>query len=289
LQRNRNETEGANMLFQTLLEQHPEDLELKQMYASLLGMQGNTDEARFQLKLVTEMDPVRESAWQQLLQLALHEQDFDEAIEVCRKSMELFPDEPIYPFYLGVVYYQQKKYKEAIDIYLEGLKIIPDEDRQLRSDFYGQMGDVYYQMKQPEEAFAAYEEALKYNERNIVVLNNYSYFLTLSKRELDKAERMSARCIQMEPNNSTYLDTYAWVFFMKGNYTLAKIYIESAVGKDTTNSPVLVEHYGDILYMTGDKEGALKQWIKAKEMGKESDILNRKIEEQTYIEDPNPE
>ena len=286
MQKSRSNTEGANSLFLKLLEQHPEELELKMMYANELMRQGNGDEARFQLQLVTEMDPVRETAWQQLLNLSFREQDFEEAILVCKKCIELFPDKPTYYYYLGLAYYQQKNYEEAINTFKDGLTIIPEADNSLRSDFYGQIGDVYYQMKEHEEAFVSYEEALKYNERNILILNNYSYYLSLSKRDLDKAERMSAQTIRMEPNNPTYLDTYAWVFFMKGDYILAKMYIQSAVDKDTTNNPVLVDHYGDILYMMGDKEGALKQWVKAKELGKESNTLNRKIAEETYIEDP---
>jgi Tfp pilus assembly protein PilF len=78
------------------------------------------------------------------------------------------------------------------------------------------------------EAYKAYDEALKYNDKNVVVLNNYAYFLSLEKKDLKKAERMSALAVKLEPNNSTYLDTYAWIFFVQGNYTLAKIYIESA-------------------------------------------------------------
>ena len=39
--------------------------------------------------------------------------------------------------------------------------------------------------------------------------------------------------------------------------------------------------------MNGDKEKAGEQWKKAKEMGKDSEILNRKIAEQQYIEDEN--
>ena len=288
LQRNR-ATEVANALLQTLIEQHPEEIELKLMYASLLALQDNMEEARFQLQLVTEMDPLRERAWQHLLQLSMQAQDYEEIVRLCKKCLEIFPEEPSYLFYLGLAYYQQKNYQEAIDAYINGLQIIPAEDRSLRSDFHGQIGDAYFQMKKLEDAFAAYEEALRYNERNIGVLNNYSYFLALSKRELDKAERMSGQCVRLEPNNPTYLDTYAWVFFVKGNYALAKIYIESAVQKDTTGNPVLIDHYGDILYMIGDKEGALKQWIRAKEMGKESEILNRKIEEKTYFEDPDAE
>ena len=127
--------------------------------------------------------------------------------------------------------------------------------------------------------------ALKYNENNAPVLNNYSYFLTLDKKDLKKAERMAAQCIKLEPDNATYLDTYAWVFFVQGNYTLAKIYIENALSKDKTNSAELVDHYGDILYMSGEKDKALEQWKKAKEMGKDTDVLKQKIAKGIYIED----
>ncbi|MDR2232249.1 MAG: tetratricopeptide repeat protein [Tannerella sp.] len=289
LQKSRNGTEGANALFQTLLEQHPEDLELKEMYAGLLSTQGNNEEARFLLQVVTEMEPGRESAWHQLLNISIQAQDFDEVIKICNKAKELFPKEPIYYFYLGATYYQQKNYQQGIESYQEGLNIIPEEDRSLRSDFYGQIGDLYYQMKKYDEAFAAYDEALRFNEQNIVVLNNYSYFLTLLKRDLEKAERMSAQSIRMEPDNATYLDTYAWVFFARGNYTLAKIYIQRAIEKDDSKNPTLVDHYGDILFMSGDIKGAVTQWKKAKELGMESEILDRKIAEEKYFEDPNAE
>jgi tetratricopeptide (TPR) repeat protein len=286
LQQSRKEMKAANALFQTLLEQHPEDVELKLIYGSLMEFQGNTDEARFQYQLITEMEPDLEKAWQQMLNLSLQTRDMDEAIRICKRCQALFPGSPEYFYYEGIAYYQLQRYPEALDTYHEGLKIIPEANRQLRSDFYGQIGDIHYQMKQLDESFAAYDEALTYNERNIMVLNNYSYFLSLVKRDLDKAERMSAQCIKMEPANSTYLDTYAWVFFVKGNYVLAKIYIESALEKDKTNNPELLDHYGDILYMTGNKEKALQQWIKAKESGKDSPTLERKIAEQTYIEEP---
>ena len=99
---------------------------------------------------------------------------------------------------------------------------------------------------------------------------------------------MSSKAIAIEPENGTYLDTYAWIFFVQGNYTLAKIYIENALANDTTKSTELIDHYGDILFMSGDKEKALEQWKKAKEMGKVSDVLDRKIAEETYIEEEVP-
>ncbi|MDR2139103.1 MAG: tetratricopeptide repeat protein [Tannerella sp.] len=289
LQQSSDEMKIANVLFRTLLEQHPEDVELKLFYGTLLVYQKSLEEAHFQFQLATEMAPDNERAWQQLLNLAFLQQHVEEAVRICLKCRELFPEATEYYYYLGIAYNQLQRYQDAIDTYYEGLKIIPESNRPLRSDFYGQIGDIRYQMKQPDEAFAAYEEALKYNERNIPVLNNYSYFLSLEKKDLDKAERMSAQCIKAEPNNATYLDTYAWVFFVKGNYMLAKVYIENALRNDTTNSPELLDHYGDILYVTGEREKGLEQWIKAKEAGKNTQTLERKIAEKTYLETPKDE
>ena len=287
LQQSKKGTESANTLFDTLIEQHPEDTDLKMMYAGLLILQNKNDEAKFQVQLVTEMEPENISAWQQLLSLSLKAEDIPEVIRICNKCIELFPESPEFYFYLGIAHFQEKDYQQALNAYHAGLAIIPAENFMLKSDFYGQIGDIYHQMNQTEQAFKAYDEALKLNDKNIVVLNNYSYFLALRKEDLKKAERMSAQTIKLEPDNATYLDTYAWIFFVQGNYTLAKIYIESALEKDKTNSSELIDHYGDILYMTGNKEKAIEQWKKAKELGKESEILDRKIAEETYIEDPN--
>ena len=216
LQQTQKGTDSANTLFQTLLEQHPEDTDLKQMYGSLLIAQGKTDEARFQFQIVTEMEPEDAAAWQQLLNMSLKAEDIPEVIRICTKCQELFPDAPEYYFYLGIAYYQQEKYQEALNTYYAGINIIPAENPRLKSDFYGQIGDIYYQMKQMDQTYKAYDEALKYNDNNIVVLNNYAYFLSLDKKDLKKAERMSAQCIKLEPDNATYLDTYAWIFIIRG-------------------------------------------------------------------------
>lgn len=277
--------ENSKELFRILLEQHPEDTDLKLMYGSLLIAQKKEEEAKFQFQLVTEMEPENIGAWQQLLNMSLKAEDLPEVIRICNRCIELFPDSPEFYFYLGIANYQQKNYQETLNAYYAGLKIIPNENIYLKSDFYGQIGDTYYQMDQMGQAYEAYEEALKYNDKNVVVLNNYSYFLSLDKKDLKKAERMSAQTIRLEPDNSTYLDTYAWVFFVQGDYLLAKIYIERAISNDKTNSTELLDHYGDILFMTGDKEKALEQWKKAKELGKKSEILDRKIVEEKYIED----
>jgi len=289
LQRSRQDIDGVNVLFKTLIEQHPDELRLKLAYGELLATQGKFEEARFQYKLVTEIEPENISAWQQLLRLSLQAEDMDEVIRVCKRCLEIFPEATEFHFYMGIAHYQKKEYQTAIDTYKAAIPLIPAENVPLISDFYGQIGDTYFRMKDTEKAFEAYEEALKHNDKNIVVLNNYAYYLSLLKKDLPKAERMSALTIKMEPDNATYIDTYAWIFFIQKNYLLAKLYIEQAISKDRTGSAELLDHYGDILYMTGDKDKALEQWKKAKEAGKESKTLDKKIEEGTYYEEPEEE
>ena len=281
----------ADTLFRTLLAQHPEEPSLKRYYAGLLMMQNKTEEARYQYQLVTEMEPDNEEAWQQLLVIAIQANDTKEAMRICQKCRQMFPESPVYFFYLGVLYYEEKAYQKALDAYREGLEKIPEENVHMRSDFYGQIGDIYFQIKRRKEAFEAYDKSLQYNPNNTAVLNNYAYYLTILRPtgDLDKAEQMSARCIKLEPNNATYLDTYAWVFFKKQNYSLALIYIQNAVGKDTTNSAELLEHFGDILFMTGDKAKAVEQWKQARAAGKKSKTLERKIAEEAYLEGPEDE
>jgi tetratricopeptide (TPR) repeat protein len=284
-QRGNQDPDGANALFLTLLEQHPDESRLKLAYGEFLASQEKVDEARFQYQLVAESEPENITAWQQLLHLALRTGDMDGAIRICSRGREIFPDAMEFRFYLGIAYSQQHKYRLAIDAYLEGIPLVPEKNTALISEFYGHTGDAYFQLNETEQAFAAYEEALKYNDKNIAVLNNYAYYLSLLKRDLTKAERMSASCIKLESDNATYIDTYAWIFFVQGNYTLAKLYIEQAISKDQTNNPELIDHYGDILYFSGDREKALEQWRKAREAGKNSATLNRKIEEGTYFEE----
>ena len=118
-----------------------------------------------------------------------------------------------------------------------------------------------------------------------MVLNNYSYYLSVLGKDLDKAERMSAKTIEIEPGNATFLDTYAWILFKKGQFLEAKFIIERAIDNMDEPSGVVVEHYGDILFKNGNINGALEQWKKALEIGGHSDLLEQKIERKEYIDE----
>jgi tetratricopeptide (TPR) repeat protein len=289
LRQTKQEMDSANALLETLLEQHSQEKELNMIYGEFLLLQDKTDEARFQFQIVTEATPDNISAWRHLLTIALKENEMDEVIAICDGALLHFPEASEFYFYKGTACYVKKEYSTALTIFQKGLETIPEDNRTLLSNFYGQIGDLYYHLNDKGKAYQSYDTAIEYDESNILILNNYAYFLSLDKKDLDKAERMSAKCVQIQPDNATYIDTYAWVFFRKGNYSLAKFYIESALSKNHENSGDIIEHYGDILFMTGNVDRALDEWEKALELkeatGDNVDILKKKIKEKTFYEE----
>ena len=150
-------------------------------------------------------------------------------------------------------------------------------DTALSGQFLANLGDAYYYTKRYKSSDSAYEEDLKIIPNDDNVLNNYSYYLSVRDTELDKAERMSKKSIFLSPNNASYLDTYAWILYMEGKYKDAKYWEEKSLGNGGIGDATVVEHYGDILYKLGDKDKALENWQKAKDMGMKSDLLERKI------------
>jgi len=284
---NNKDIELANNLFSTLMEQHSQETELNLLYGQFLLSQEKWEEARFHFQIVTEADPENLLAWRLLIDIAIKEEEPAEILRICNSALAIFPDNNELIFFKGSAHYQLKNYQEALNVFLDGVQLIPEEEKASLSIFYGQIGDLYYHLKNKKDAYNAFDKALIYNENNINVLNNYAYFLSLDKEDLDKAEYMIGKCIKMQPKSSTYLDTYAWVYFQKGNYSLAKFYIESAISNGGGNSAEILEHYGDILFVTGNQEKAFEQWEKALEArGEEEDttLLKKKIENKMYYE-----
>ena len=275
----------TDAMFSALLEMHPQEEELHKFYAEVLWLQQKKDEAVAQMQIAVDLAPVRLEYWQQLIGAFLEMEKYDEAIQAGKKALTYLPDETTLYIYLGSSYMMKKDYNASIGILKTGLQHVDPKNNILISDLYGQMGDTYYQAQQPDSAYAVFDKALEYNPANIGVLNNYSYYLATQKKNLSKAERMSGDAVKQEPNNPTYLDTYAWVFFQQGNYTLAKIYLKSALDKGGSDSAVLLEHYGDVLYMSGDVDGALEYWNKALEKGSDSKKLPQKIKDKKYYEE----
>ena len=272
-------------LFDRIMKQEQDDPQIPMLYAQYLLSKNMESESVPVLEQVVDLDPTNKAARMMLIGAAVKKEDYKQIIKVCEPGIEATPDALEFYYYLAVAYNQAEKPDSVISICKRALEHkTADGKKEIVSEFYSILGDMYHTQKQMKEAYAAYDSALVYNPSNIGALNNYAYYLSVERRDLDKAEEMSYKTVKAEPNNATYLDTYAWILFEKGNYAEARIYIDNAMKSEGGDeSDVIVEHCGDIYYMTGDVDGALTYWKKALEMGSESKTLKQKIEKKKYI------
>ena len=271
-------------LFQSMLAQEQENADVAMLAAQYLLSKQMNEEVKPVLWQVLDLDPENKPARLQLLSFAISKEDLDEVIRICAPAVEYMPEALEFYYYWGVAHYQKEQKTEAMEVFKKGVHhISSDSDKNLASDLYSMLGDLYHTLKMDAEAYAAYDSALVYKPDNIGALNNYAYYLSLERKNLDKAEEMSYRTVKAEPTNSTYLDTYAWILFEKGKYVEARIYIDQAMQNGGSQSSVVVEHCGDIYYQNGEREKAVEYWIQAEKFAAEE---QEKAEEGDEPRDP---
>ena len=271
-------THRTDHLFDVLIEQHPLEPQIRVLYSEYLMVIDNNEGAAEQIDYALNLDPTNEELWTRLMAYHLYAGNYEKAIEVGDKAIRLNPDNVELYSYLGSSCYSVKQYDKAIEVYDKALAILDSTQVDDRSNLLSGKADVKFAMGDTIAAFALYDQSLDLNPDNPGTLNNYAYFLALSNRDLDKAERMSAKTIVEDAANPTYLDTYAWVFYMRKEYTMAQLYIEMAINNEEQPTSELFEHYGYILLANGDKQKALEQWRKAIELKPDNEQLVKQIE-----------
>jgi len=276
----RNETdykEKGLTLAQIMVQVHPEAPEANGIYADYLMLDRKSKEASTYLYKAALKEKSNFRVWEQLL-LSYHRlSQFDSVEHHSSIGMELFPSVPMMYFYNGYSNIQLKNYKKAIHSLKDGLEFVVD-NKLLMIDFYRNLGDAYFNIKEYEKSDKAFEDILKINSDETEALNQYAYYLSLRKENLEKAEKLSKKANDLQPDNRAYMDTYGWILFQQKKYKEAETWLSGAARLGPKN-PNILEHYGDVLFKLNKINEALKQWEDAKTMGGNIERLSKKIKE----------
>lgn len=262
---------------------HPNDAKGYSIYADFLFRDGKIREARDKYKKAVTLEKDKFVIWNQLILLDAQLNDKVALNEDSKQAKELFPTQAGFYFYYGLSCNQLKKYDEAIEALTEGKELVLDNE-QLLVEFYQGLGEAYNYTKKYAESDEYYEKALKIKPDNAYALNNYSYYLSLRKVQLEKASAMSKKSNELEKNNPSFMDTYGWILFQTKQYDEAEKWLMKAILADDGKNGTLFEHYGDVLSTLGRKAEALEYWNKAKATGDHSPQLDQKIKEGKYVE-----
>lgn len=192
-------------------------------------------------------------------------------------AMQYYPMQPVFYWYAGVASAVLGINDDAVTYLEKGRRYTSDKLQMANFDAF--LGDLYHQMGDEDKAFAAYERTLRNDPDNALVLNNYAYYLSLRNERLEEALEMAVHAVELEPNNTYYLDTYAWVLYQLGRYKEAEKQMKKCLSLDDHPSGSNLEHYGDILMKLGKKAEAIEYWNRAKQTGEYSDELEQKLRE----------
>lgn len=260
--------------------QYPEEFKAQAFVGDMLYQSGRPEEAvGYYLKAVN-INPSNYSLWQNILNVEADLNNYDSVTVHAERALEYFPNQALLYYFAGTGRLFNKEYKKAIRLLDQGRKYTVDPN--LLTVFYGQLGDAYNSLQEKDKSYSSYEKALQNKPDNDHVLNNYSYFLSLDRRDIDKAKTMSAKLVAQFPENPTYLDTHGWVLYVAGDYKEAKKFLEKAISLEDDGT--VIEHYGDVLFKLGEVEEAIRQWKRARELGEASQLIDKKIADRKLYE-----
>lgn len=270
------------MLANLIVESHPDDAKAYALRADMYSQADVPDSALINYKLALNLDSTRFSVWYQLMYLYSRTEQPDSLLRVSNHVMQQFPREFMGYYFNGLANYFKQRYDAAVNALTGALEI--GGEKRFVADVYALLGDTYHASGFHSRSDSCYEIVLGMRPKDHIVMNNYSYYLSMRGEKLDKAEALSRKSIELKPDSPTYLDTYAWILFRLGRYRDAKLWIEKALEfNEAQQDPDVLEHYGDILFNLNEKEKAMQFWQMAKARGANSRGLARKIAEKRYI------
>lgn len=310
-----------NNLFIKMIDMHPGEAGLHNLYGAFLAMGDSVALAAEQFGYAMDLEPDNEDYAHYCLQIAVETDDTIKAVDIARTASRRF-NNPYFPVVGASTLLMMKRYDEALAM-LDSFNIAAVENPAGISAFYQSRGDILYAMNERDSAYVVYDKALSYNPGNSMVLNNVAYYLAVDGIDLDRAEEYIRRAITDNPLSPTYLDTYAWVLFKKKDYKGAKVQIDVALDQllpsveavDTIaadsvvsiedinmdeqaamveieevagetlepGSAEIYDHAGDIYFMNGEPEQALEFWQKAAALDPENEKIKKKIKNKAYF------
>jgi len=255
-------TEIASSLLDTFTELEPDYGKAHAIAATFYVEAGQNKKALQKLEKTNELLPSDDNAWRQRLRLLMVEQQYNTVLAVAPRAEEHVPQDPFVQYAWGSAYLAKEQYQPAVEK-LKGAVSLPAR-RIFKSSVYTRLADAYAGVGNEEKANESYEKAIQLDPQNDTALNNYAFFLSEQGIQPDKAEKMALKALELsnEQNRGTYLDTAGWVYYQKGAYRKAEEFIKKAI-ESGANSADILEHLGHVYYKLGKPELAKEWWEKA--------------------------
>ena len=279
--------ERIEQMFRTMQEQNPGEAALHSLYGAYKAETGELEAAEEQFNYSLDLDPAQRDVWVNLIQVETSRADTTAVEETSARALKAFPGDSYFVLLSASSLAMKKDYDSALAL-LDSA--IVGGNKNIASVINSTKADYFYAMGQRDSAFVYYAHAIEDNPQNYMALNNCAYFMALDSVDINRAELYASMATSSNPGNPTFLDTYAWVEYVKGDYPKAKELIdktlalfdapEAEAGEEMpleTPSEEIYDHAGDIYFKNGDLDGALAFWQKALDINPDNEQIKTKL------------
>jgi tetratricopeptide (TPR) repeat protein len=291
-----NQRGKAVEMLEQIIKEHPEKYQTYDLLAQVLDDEARSlqrakrvDEAKATFAKVAAnydqsllINPNHVGTYLHLAELLLGPlKDADRAVRLLTEARRRFLGAPEIVYYLAIAQSEAKQTQQAVATFEEALHEaqLDQGNDMVNAKFYFNYGATAEQAGLYEKAADLLRKSIALDPANSAEASNYlGYMWADHNMNLDEAETMIKRALEIEPNNPSYLDSLGWVEFRKGKFDQALSNLLRAAKTADHDDPVIFEHIGDAYFKLNHVSEALESWQKALALDPKNKNLANKIE-----------
>ena len=208
-------------------------------------------------------------------------EDKEKSLKFMSKNLKTITD-PNYKILYDVanIYKNFEKYSISISYYNKVLSKL-DKNSETYADTLYRRGSSFERLKDYSKSDKDLLESLSIIENDPYVLNYLAYSWLERNYNLELSIDMLIKAYNQKSDNPYITDSLGWAYYLIGEFDTAEKYMVNAL-QLKPNDPVIMEHYGDILWKLKRKLEARYLWSNAIN-SEESHDLNIKYVKQKML------
>ncbi|HET57955.1 MAG TPA: tetratricopeptide repeat protein [Deltaproteobacteria bacterium] len=264
--------EKSTEIFRDLVNENPDDERARYFLAVSYQEQGEKELALEEFGRITPSSSVFAPSRIQMSLILNLEGKTAEAVRIIDKAIVAKNDEPDLYLVLASLHEDTGDIDRSEKILRMGLAILPES-----TDIIYRLGLIYEKRRQFDKAIDLMRDILAIDPENAEALNFIGYSYADRGINLDEAETMILKALQLKPGSGHIIDSLGWVYFRQNRIAEALEQLEKA-REFLPDDPTVAQHLGDVYELNGRYEEALEIYRKALDHTPDDSEIKRKIE-----------
>lgn len=270
----------ATPLYEEIVKLNPLDIEGYDALGKIYMREGNDSKALANARQALLIEPQNLNRHLLVIDLLFRQKDFPGAASALAEARRVFPRTPRLSYFHGLALSQAKRHDEAIRVFEQALIEAGNSQPDLLGpDFYFDYGAAAEQAGLVVKAAELFKKSIQLDPNNAARAYNYLGYMWVDRGEnLDEAEQLIQRAVEMEPANGAYLDSLGWLYYKQGRYEEALKTLLHAAECLPEPDAVVFDHVADAYHKLGKTTEAVLYWQKARRLAPDDAKIAEKLD-----------